>query len=128
MLPWLTALLKKDAYSWDVIATKSFNALKYAITVAHVLALPIFLKPFILETYAFGIGIGVILNQDKHPIAYFSKKLNLSMHKKSRYMRELYDVTKAMAKFRHYILGHKFIIRIDQTSLKCLTDQTIQTP
>lgn len=33
-----------------------------------------------------------------------------------------------MAKFRHYIFGHKFIIRTDQQSLKALIEQTIQIP
>jgi hypothetical protein len=124
----LTALLKKDAFEWSQAATDAFSALQHAITVAPVLALPDFTKPFILETDASGTGIGAILSQDKHPIAYFSKKLNNSMQHKSAYVRELYAVTEAMAKFRHYILGHKFIIRTDQQSLKALTDQTIQTP
>ncbi|GAU31857.1 hypothetical protein TSUD_114680 [Trifolium subterraneum] len=124
----LTALLKKDVFEWSLIATDAFLALQNAITVAPVLALPDFSKPFILETDASGTGIGAILSQDKHPIAYFSKKLNTSMQHKSAYVRELYAVTEAMAKFRHYILGHKFIIRTDQQSLKALTDQTIQTP
>lgn len=124
----LTALLKKDAFVWNQLVTEAFLALQKAITVAPVLALPDFSKPFILETDASGTGIGAILSQDKHPIAYFSKKLNSSMQHKSAYVRELYVVTEAMAKFRHYILDHKFIIRTDQQSLKALTDQTIQTP
>lgn len=123
----LTTLLKKDAFVWNQLATEAFLALQKAITVAPVLALPDFSKPFILETDTSGTGIGAILSQDKHPIAYFSKKLNSSMQHKSTYVRELYAVTEAMAKFRHYILGHKFIIRTDQQSLKALTDQTIQT-
>jgi hypothetical protein len=102
--------------------------LKHVITVAPVLALPDFSKPFILETDASGTAIGAILSQDKHPIVFFSKKLNPSMQNKSAYVRELYAVTEAMAKFRHYILGHKFIIRTNQKSLKAFTEQTIQTP
>lgn len=124
----LTELLKKDAFQWTSQATDAFQALKHAITVAPVLALPDFTKPFILETDASGTGIGAILSQDKHPIAYFSKKLNPLMQKKSAYVRELYVVTEAMAKFRHYLLGNHFIIRTDQKSLKALTDQNIQTP
>ncbi|MCI70715.1 hypothetical protein A2U01_0091978, partial [Trifolium medium] len=81
-------------------ATDAFLALQHAITVAPVLALPNFSKPFILETDASGTGIGAILSQDKHPIAYFSKKLNPAMQNKSAYVRELYAVTEAMAKFR----------------------------
>lgn len=43
-------------------------------------------------------------------------------------MHELYVVTEAMARFRHYLLGNHFIIRTDQKSLKVLVDQKIQTP
>lgn len=37
-------------------------------------------------------------------------------------------ITEALAKFRHYLLGHPFISRTDQQSLKCLLDQSLQTP
>jgi len=37
-------------------------------------------------------------------------------------------ITKAIAKFQHYLLGYKLIIRTDQHSLKSLTGQAIQTP
>lgn len=50
------------------------------------------------------------------------------MQKQSTYVRELYAIIEALAKFRHDLIGHKFIIKIDQKSLKVLTDQLIQTP
>jgi hypothetical protein len=43
-------------------------------------------------------------------------------------VREFRANTETLAKFRHYLLGHKFIIRTDQKSLKALLDQTLQTP
>lgn len=119
----LTKLLKKEAFVWSSSTTEALQALKLAITSALVLALSDFTKPFILETDASETSIGAILSQDKPPIAYFSKKLNSSMQKKSAYVREIYLVPEAMAKFRHYILGHKVIIRTDQKSLKAMEDQ-----
>ena len=50
------------------------------------------------------------------------------MQKQSTYTREFYAITESMAKFKHYLLGHKFIIRIDEKSLKELLEQTLQTP
>ncbi|WVZ01852.1 hypothetical protein V8G54_022658 [Vigna mungo] len=50
------------------------------------------------------------------------------MQKQFAYVRELYAITEALAKFRHYLLGHHFIIKTDQKSLKQLLDQTLQTP
>jgi hypothetical protein len=123
----LTALLKKDQFQWSDEATNAFRGLQQAITQAPVLALPNFKLDFVLETDASGSGVGAVLSQNHHPIAFFSKKLNPRMQRQSAYVRELFAITEAMAKFRHYLLGHQFIIRTDQKSLKSLMDQTIQT-
>lgn len=69
-----------------------------------------------------------MLSQANHPIAFFSKKLSERARKRSAYAREMLAITEAVAKFRHYLSGHYFIIRTDQKSLHHLTNQTIQTP
>ena len=124
----LTDLLKKDSFVWNSNAEVAFAQLKQAITSAPVLALPQFELPFTLETDASGTGIGAVLSQNNHPIAFFSKKLGPRMQKQSAYTREFFAITEAIAKFRHYLLGHKFTIRTDQKSLKSLTSQALQTP
>jgi hypothetical protein len=124
----LTDLLKKDSFLWNPEADTAFRQLKKAMTEAPVLGLPDFSQPFIVETDASGIGVGAVLAQNGHPIAYFSKKLAPTMQKQSAYTRELLAITEALAKFRHYLLGNKFIIRTDQRSLKSLLDQSLQTP
>ncbi|WVY91245.1 hypothetical protein V8G54_036759 [Vigna mungo] len=106
----------------------AFEQLKLAITQAPVLAMPDFSKPFVLETDASGVGIGAVLSQEHHPIVFFSKKLSAAMQKQSTYTREFYAITEAIAKFRHYLLGHKFVIRTDQKGLKSLMEQAIHTP
>ncbi|MCH89429.1 transposon Tf2-1 polyprotein, partial [Trifolium medium] len=124
----LTDLLKKDQFQWSTTTAVSFDTLKKAVTSAPVLALPNFSQPFVLETDASNIGLGAVLSQQGHPIAYFSKKLGPNVQKQSAYLREFRAITEALAKFRHYLLGHKFIIRTDQQSLKALLDQSLQTP
>lgn len=81
-----------------------------------------------LETDTSGSGIGAVLSQNWHPISYFSKILCSRMQKQSTYLRELFAIIKALAKFCHYMIGHKFIIKKNQCSLKPLMDQAIQSP
>ena len=45
----LTTLLKKDAFSWNLEATKAFEHLKESMGQATVLATPKFTKTFIVE-------------------------------------------------------------------------------
>ena len=98
------------------------------ITEGAMLALPDFTHKFILETDASGCGIGLVLSQKGHPIAFFSKKLSPRMQKQGAYVRELYAIIESLAKFRYYLLRHQFIIQTDQQSLRHLLDQSLQTP
>ncbi|WVZ15157.1 hypothetical protein V8G54_012723, partial [Vigna mungo] len=124
----LTDLLKKDAFQWTKKATTVFEQLKLAMTYALVLAIPNFQEPFMLEIDASRMTTGVVLSQNQHPIAYFSKKMSHRMQKQSAYVRELYAITEALAKFKHYLLGHHIFIKTDKKSLKQLLEQTLQTP
>lgn len=55
----LTQLLKKDSFEWNDQATEAFMAPKKAMCSLPVLALPDFSLPFIVETDASGIGLGL---------------------------------------------------------------------
>ncbi|XP_022007185.1 uncharacterized protein LOC110906345 [Helianthus annuus] len=124
----LTDLLCKDAFTWNETTHSAFTTLKQLLGSTPVLRLPDFSKPFFIETDASGVGIGAILSQDKHPLAYYSKKLCPRMQQASTYHREMYAITQAISKWRQYLLGNKFTILTDQQSLKNLQHQVIQTP
>jgi hypothetical protein len=69
----LTALLKKDNFIRDDAAKAAFTALKAAITSAPILAMPDFAKLFIVECDVSSSGFGVVLVQEGHPVAFFSR-------------------------------------------------------
>ncbi|GJU83847.1 putative mitochondrial protein [Tanacetum coccineum] len=88
----LTQLLKKNSFEWNNEAQQVFIFLKEAIIQAPVLALPNFNNPFVVETNASGIGLGAILQQEGHPVAYMSKYLAPKHQALSTYEKEFLAV------------------------------------
>ena len=72
----LTELTKKDNFEWGPAAQMAFEQLKKVIVTTPVLRLPNFSQPFEIEYDASSKGIGVVLMQNQHPIAYYSKALS----------------------------------------------------
>lgn len=105
----------------------SFGALKEALAIAPALQLPNFDEQFIIECDTSGSGIGAVLQQDGHPIAFFSRQLAVRHFKLAAYERELIGLAKAVQHWRPYLWGRPFLIRTDHYSLKYLLEQRLTT-
>ena len=96
----LTDLTRKWTFCWTEDFEAAFDKLKQVMSTCPVLALPDFSKPFILECDASGSGIGAVLMQDHHPIAFKSGKLRGNELLYSTYDKEMLAIMHALAKFR----------------------------
>ena len=73
---------------------------KQLMTTCPILALSDFTKPFELQCDTSGEGIRVVLMQDKHPIAYESRKLRGPERSYSIYDKEMLVIMHVLANFR----------------------------
>ncbi|RLN15700.1 hypothetical protein C2845_PM02G21340 [Panicum miliaceum] len=124
----LTMLLKKGIrFVWSSVAQEAFDTLKHALVTAPVLALPQFQKPFTIETDASDVGLGAILIQEGHPIAFLSQALYPKNAALSTYEKECLTILMAIDRWRPYLQAQPFVIRTDHKSLLYLNDQKIHT-
>lgn len=125
----LTQLLRKGVpFTWTTETDQAFNCLKHALVTAPVLALPDFSQPFTVETDASESGIGAVLSQNKHPIAFISKALGPRTKGLSTYEKECMAVLLAVEHWRSYLQLGEFTILTDHHSLMHLSDQRLHTP
>lgn len=94
----LVHITTMEHFEWTAQAQTTFEQLKQALSEAPVLALLDFQLPFIVETDAFGIRMGVVLSQQGHPIAFFSKPFSPKLLRASADVRELFAITTTMKK------------------------------
>jgi hypothetical protein len=121
----LTNLLHQKSFTWTEAAQEAFDKLKQAMVSTPVLAFPDFTKEFIVETDACDTGIGAVLSQDGHPIAYFSKGLSIANQSLSTYENEFLAVLMVVDKWRSYLHQNPFIIKTNHQSLCHIQDQTL---
>ncbi|KAG8087040.1 hypothetical protein GUJ93_ZPchr0010g8809 [Zizania palustris] len=123
----LTLLLKKSVgFQWTDQAQLAFEKVKKAMCETPVLALPRFDQPFAIETDACDTGVGAVLIQLGHPIAFYSKALGLKNQHLSIYEKEFLAVLMVVDRWRSYLLRGPFTIYTDHKSL-CQLDTQVLT-
>ena len=115
----LHALTQKNTtFCWTEACQQALTTLKERLTQIPVLQYPQFhsaANQFVVYTDASDEGLGAILEQDNHVIAYASRVLNKSERNYSVIQKECLAIGYATKQFRHYLLGRQFA----QTTYHC---------
>lgn len=102
--------------------------MKSALFSAPTLALPDFSLPFHVETDASGYGVGALLQQNGHPLAFISKALGPRNQGLSVYEKEYLAILMAVDQWRNYLMQNEFVIHMGQKSVIHLNEQRLHTP
>jgi hypothetical protein len=123
----MTQLLEKEAkFKWSPQCEEAFLTLKKLLTTAPVLAQPKIEKSFDVYCDASGMGIGGVLMQDGHVIAYASRQLRRHEEHYPTHDLELLAVMHTLKVWRHYLLGNLAHIYTDHKSLKYLNSTRLE--
>lgn len=111
----------KSVFGWTVQHQEAFEKVKTALATAPVLAFPHPDSLFILDTDASDLAIGAELSQvhegQERTVAYSSFVMTPAQRKYCTTRKELLAVVTFTRQFRHYLLGRKFVVRTDHSSL-----------
>jgi hypothetical protein len=107
----------------SVAAQQAFEVIKSKLTETPVLKLLDFAQPFEVACDASHVGIGVVLSKKRHPIAYFSEKLNETRRRYPAYDLELYAIIQSVKYWRHYLIHREFVLYTDHDSLRHIQSQ-----
>jgi hypothetical protein len=120
----ITSLQKKGVkFQWTLNCEKSFQHLKQLLTSAPLLRIAEPNEDFIVCTDACKEGLAGVLTQNGFVIYYDSRKLKEHERHHAAHDLELAAIVHALRKWRHYLMGKRFELKIDHNGLKYLFDQ-----
>lgn len=109
---------------WSADAQEAFDAIRAAILKDAVLAHPQFNLPFLVDTDASDYGLGAVVSQVidgvERPLGFASRRLTPAERKWPIREKEALGILFGLESFRHFLLGSKFTVRTDHSSLNLL--------
>jgi hypothetical protein len=88
-----------------------------------ILSLLYFTQPFVLESDASSEGIGEVLMHNRHPIYFECRNLRESKKIYTIYYKDMLAIMHALSKFRQYLVGGCFVVRIDHKNLRYFLEE-----
>ena len=110
---------------WNETCDEAFNSLKDALTTTPTLGYANYTQPFVVETDASHLGLGVVLLQDQNGrrvvIGFASRRLRPPEMQHSATKLEMLALKWAVtSKSRSYLYGCEFVVYTDNNPLKYL--------
>jgi hypothetical protein len=121
--PMMELLVKGNTFEWTSRHETSFQELKKKLTTTPVLTMPDMEKPFSIYCDASNHGLGCVLMQDGHIVAYASRQLRKHEEKYPTHDLKLAAVVHALKIWRHYIIGKRCEAYLDHKRLKYIFTQ-----
>ncbi|SPC63495.1 uncharacterized protein UHOD_11281 [Ustilago sp. UG-2017b] len=117
----LMQLLRKEAqsapFAWNNEAQHAFEQLRSAFGTDTILHHFDPIRPIIVETDASDFAVAAVLSQSfdqgtRHPIAFFSKKLDPAQLNYPIFDKEMFAIVAAFKHWRQYLEGAKFQVQV----------------
>jgi hypothetical protein len=120
----MTSLLEKGReFKWDEKCQDSFDQLKKRLMLPPVLVMRDLQKGLDIYCDACGQGLGCVLMQEEHVIAYSSRQLRKHELNYPTHDLELAAIVYALKIWKHYIMGTKCQVYTEHKSLKYIFTQ-----
>ncbi|RVX07789.1 Transposon Ty3-I Gag-Pol polyprotein [Vitis vinifera] len=126
--PLTDLLKKKKAWEWDGRCQQAFEDLKKVVTEELVLALPDHTKAFEVHIDASDFAIRGVFMQERHLIAFESRKLNDTERRYTVQEKEMTAIVHCLHTWRHYLLGSHFIVKTDNVATSYFQTQKKLSP
>ena len=120
---------KGVSFEWASAHDNAFSFQTVKLTQSPILPYPDFspsAPPFVLQSNASAVGLGTVLEQGGHVIAYASWTLTKSESNYSVIQRECLTAVVGMKQFCHYFLGYSFTLMTDHVPLQWLSIQKME--
>jgi hypothetical protein len=121
--PMIELLEKDKKFMWTPAYEACFQELKKRLTTALILVMPDMERSFSIYCDALGEGLGCVLMEDGHVVAYASRQLRKHEVNYLTHDLELVAVVHVLKIWWHYLMGKRCELYTDHKSLRYIFTQ-----